>query len=561
MDGAGYIARFLEQHGPPVIFGVPGHSTSALYDALQDVSPPRVVIARHEEGAAFMADGFARLSTELGVVCASSGPGSTNLASGLLVAGADSTPLLVFTGQVPRERAGGVAFQEVGSRTGANITDVLRPLVKYTAQAANPAHLARLVPLAATIAKAGRPGPAHISIPVDLLKEEVPGEPRAPGVDGKMLPCAPPEAVEEAAELLTQSDDVVLIAGRGVVLSRAWKELQALAEHLGSPVVTTPQGRAAVPADHPLNAGHIGYSYAPRARALFDGERGTVLAVGTGLGHMATIGFEAALDKVVSLIHCDVDGGEIGRNFPTRLGLVGDAKAVLGDLLAAIRARSPEPMYKRSAEALSRLREALPPYPEPEKTESTAEPLLPQRAIAELNAALPPEGVVFGDSGENLAWLIQYFRPRTPTGYQVSLNMACMGWGVAAPIGAKLAVPERPVVAVTGDGCFMMNGLELATAVTDDVPVIWIVLNNGGYGFTEHSHKQQFERGLPKAFAPVDYVGLARSLGAVGTRITRPGELAARLPDFIASERPTVVDVAIDPNEIIPPIRSVTWGE
>jgi acetolactate synthase-1/2/3 large subunit len=354
-----------------------------------------------------------------------------------------------------------------------------------------------------------------------------------------------------AADALAAARFPVILAGSGVAASGGTEELLHLAEAFAMPVATTQRGKGALPEAHPLALGV--YGFAGHARALTAiGERADlVLAVGTSLGQLQTGNFTPALGRA-RLIQVDVDPGQIGRNYPVYQGLVGDAQIVLKELYfhvgRAIGGRLKEVVSQRQRE-LEQLMAERPRFQNGEALGSEASPVWPQRAVCEIQKSLPEETIAFWDSGAHAIWGIHYFQARRPQNFVFSSGFAAMGYSVAAAVGAKVARPDRPVVCVTGDGCFLMHGMEVATAVNHGVAVVWIVFNNGGMRMVEQGQKQLYGEAYSWQFTPVDFARLGRALGATGVRVTRPDQLAGAIGRALRAKKPTVIDVIVDPDQ------------
>jgi acetolactate synthase-1/2/3 large subunit len=363
------------------------------------------------------------------------------------------------------------------------------------------------------------------------------------------------EAVKRAAQLLIAAKRPVIIAGWGTVLSRADKELLELAELLDIPVATSPKAKGILSEMHPLSLGVLGFAGAPVAKEyVIKRDVDVLLAVGTSFNEFVTSGWDKRLLPMKSLIQVDIDCNEIGKNYYVNVGIAGDAATVLRELVFEIcRNKKSKRVEHGRRNEVEQLKTAL-----MAKTRKQNKPLYsPQRLITDLNDALPKSTLYFADNGNSMAWAIRYLRITEPYSFYVGLGFASMGFAVAAPIGAKLAAGDRPVVALVGDGSFLMNGMEVATAVNYNIPVIWVIMNNSMLGMVYHGRKLAgIPEGIPSGFKPVDYVKLAEGLGARGIRITKPGEINRELMDEIVSTGvPTVLDVIIDPEEV-PPIHS-----
>jgi acetolactate synthase-1/2/3 large subunit len=538
------LLDYLESEGVDHLFGIPGGPIMPLYEALYERGTIRPVLAKHEAGAVFMADGYARVSGRPGVCCTTTGPGATNALTGMAVSLADQVPVLLVTPQVPTHQFGTGAFQESGPE-GIDLVGLFRGVTKWSTMLPHPDRTGAVVRAALRAMRTGRPGPVHLNIPLDYFGRPAPAEPVQ--ACGRYRPSDQPvdrAAAREAAHLLRTARRPVVLAGSGVNSARAWGLLRTLAERLQAPVATTFRAKGALPEDHPLSLGVFGYSgHAGARERLLDPDTDVILVLGSGLGEVSSCGFDPRLGRK-RLIQVDVDPRAIGRNFPVAVGVTADAAAALLELLAELDGDE-APGARRPAAALPSLR---PPPPPP-----FAGTLKPQAILREIAAALPRDAMVFVDNGTIRAWCGQHLPARAPGSFFVNMGMASMGWATAAVIGGKLASPGRAAVALVGDAAFLMNGTELHTAVESKLPVTWVVLNNGGHGMIYHGERAQFAgKFRSSVFArPIDAAGMAEALGARAVRVREPGQLEAALarPPL---DGPLVLDVAADLHEAPP---------
>ena len=560
MNTAELLIDLLGHFGVKYIFGVPGGAiedlNTAIYHNKKGIMP---IVTKHEAGAAFMADGYARVSGRLGVCCSTAGPGASNLITGLASAHADQIPVLALTGQVATSVFGKGAIQESATE-GMDITDIFRHITKYSGMLITESRAQYMLQKAVRLAMTGPSGPVHLNLPTDLMKREI---------DRQRL-CAPEsesrlfgdERVREAARLLVAAKKPVIIAGWGVILSRAANELLELAQILQVPVATSPKAKGVFPESHPLSLGVLGFAGNPLAQEyIFDTEVDVMLGVGTSFSWRMTGGWDERLRPAEHLIHIDINPEKIGKNYCTSVGLVGDARMNLKELSKAIiEERSQQYARIRGngvADRIADLRKKQPP----EQTDfSTSGSLYhPRQLVHDVQRSFPADTIYFADIGTSMAWAIRHMTIDRPYSFYVALGFGSMGYAVAAPVGAKLAMPERPVVAMVGDGSFLMNGTEVATAVNYDIPVIWVVFNNAMLGMVYHGRKlfqTQVPDGLPSRFKRVDYAMVAEGLGARGIRLDKDNPLTPELAqEIILSKQPTVLDVWID-HEVVPPIHS-----
>jgi len=560
MNTAELMIELLAQVGVEYIFGVPGGAIEDLNTAIHHKQKSvRPIVTKHESGAAFMADGYARVSRKLGVCCATAGPGASNLITGLASSFADQIPVLALTGQVATSVFGKGAIQESGSE-GVNITNIFRNFTKYSGMLITENRAQYMLQKAVRLAMSGPTGPTHLNLPTDIMKRKV----------SRMQPCSfkmegrlfDEENVRRAAKYLVAAKRPVVIAGWGVVLSRAANELLELAQLLQIPVATSPKAKGVFPESHPLSLGVLGFAGSPAAKEyIVDGEVDVMLGVGTSFSEMMTSGWDDRLWPEDHLIHIDINPEKIGRNYCTSVGLVGDARMNLKELCKAIveeRSRQYSSVHGNSVmEGIAALRRKQQDIPEDFRCRENF--YHPQKLVLDIQRAFPTDTVYFADIGTSMAWAIRHMTVDRPYSFYVSLGFGSMGYAVAAPVGAKLAVPERPVVAMVGDGSFQMNGFEVATAVDNDIPVVWVVFNNAMLGMVHHGRrlfKTPLPDGLPARFKRLDFVRIAEGMGARGVRLDGANPLTPELAgDILAEGRPTVLDVWID-DEVVPPIHS-----
>jgi len=552
------LLRYLEGEGVEYIFGVPGLSLVPFFDATNKQDAIKLILSKHEEGAAFMADGYARISGKLGVCYATSGPGTTNLMTGVATAYVDNVPLLVITGQVPMSIYGKGTLQD-STKEGVDSVAMFDPITKYSTMMISKYKVPETIREALRIAFSGKKGPVHLSYPKDLMDAEI---------EDALLPSGryrvesnyfDRKLVIDATEKLVMAKKPAMLVGSGVVASDATMEVLELAELLNIPVATTPKAKGAFPEDHPLSLGILGFSGSPTAEEYLLGDIDVLFAVGTSLNQLTTFSWDPKLEPSDALIHINIDPSEIGKNYVADIGLVGDCRAVLDEISFRILRvlQKHDPKDERPIEDIITFKKSVGLFIDEEKMFSESVPIKPQALMRELQESLPDDAIVFVDSGNHLCWAIHYLQFKKPN-VIFALGLATMGYATAAAIGGKLAAPDRPVIAVVGDGCFLMNGMEVATAVSHDIPVIWIVQNNARLGLIyDLQHYSLGDKTVATEFKEVNCAKVAEGLGAQGYRIERPGELSEILPEAIERAVPTVIDVIIDPNEVPPVDRFV----
>ncbi len=558
VTAVGLLLEYLEAEGVDCIFGIPGGPLMPLYEAIFESGRIRPIITKHEEGAAFMADGYARVSGRLGVCCTTTGPGATNALTGLACAQRDSVPVMLLTAQIATAAFGKGAAQE-SSPLGIDIVDLYKAATKASVMLVSPEKMADMTRHLLRKCLSGRPGPVHFSLPADMMKRPVASDVWRPEHYRPQSELFDRRSVREAAQLLLRARRPAILAGYGVHLSRAYGELMVLAERLNIPVATTPRAKGVFPEDHPLSLGVFGMAGSPQADAvLLSDQTDLLLVIGTSLGETSTHAWDPRLGRDRALLQIDVDPGEIGKNYPVRAGLVGDAKRVLMEigfeLEREVQRMDPGPDLADRLPAVRQCKRAHPRCVDAAGMEDMAVPLKPQRVIAEMRRALPDDSILFVDIGNVMAWAIHYFEVRRPGAFFLNLGFGSMGHGVAAAIGGKLAAPHRPVAALVGDGAFAMNGMEVHTAVENDIPVIWVVLNNGGYGMVHLGETMQFKGKFNTALfkQPLDIAKMAEALGALAFKAERPGDVEKFVRMGLAANRPTVIDARTDVNAFPP---------
>jgi acetolactate synthase-1/2/3 large subunit len=533
--GAEIFIEALERQGVKDIFGLPGGAIIDIYDALYK-SSLRHILVRHEQGAAHAADGYARASGRPGVCFATSGPGATNLLTGIATAYMDSSPVVAFTGQVPTSLMGADAFQE------ADVFGLTLPITKYNFILKDAADTPMVVRRAFEIATSYRTGPVHVDLPKDVQRAEA--EPVFP--EGPLHPNTPPKPsinqVEEAVKLLTDAERPVIVAGGGVILSQASEELKTLAEMLAAPVATTLLGKGAIPETHPMCLGMIGMHGTRVAnRCVTDSD--VLLAVGMRFSDRST-GDLKHFAPGAKIIHLDVDPSEIGKNVRVDIPVVGDAKETFGLMIRRLGELALKP---RGTEWHERLEELRREYPPP-RDDYDEVPIKPPRVIKEIGGVLKPDDIVVTEVGQCEMWTAVHYKVRRPRTLICSGGLGTMGFGLPASIGAKVAKPEKVVIDVAGDGSFMMVCHELATAVENDIPVVVCILDNRYLGMVRQWQELFYEKRYSSTYLgeKTDFVKLAEAFGAGGAKVTRPGEIGPMLEEAIESERPYVLDVVVD---------------
>ncbi len=560
LTGSEIVTEMLVREGVPYAIGIPGHGNLGLIDALRRYQDRiKVIMPRHEQAAVHMADGYYRVTGEPLAVFTSIGAGASNTAIGLATAYVDSIPLLLLIGETHTYMRGVGVLQEIERQYWSDMPRMLYPTVKRAWHIDSAVQIQRAVGQAFNAMRTGRPGPTLVTLPMDVQADAV-DLPEAPEPRTRRphdRPAGDPAALAQAADLLIQAKRPVIVAGGGVILSEGWEALKAVAEHLGACVVTTMQGKSAFPEDHPLYAWHMG-SNATTCGNYMTAHADVLLAVGVRFADKAASSYKPGASFSIpptKLIHADIDPAEIGKNYPVEVGIVGDAKAILEGLLEALRARTAArdwtdaPYTREIAERVAGWWQQ-----NHELRHSDHTPVTMGRVITELRKGLPPEAVIFTSSGNIQAQVFQEMAFSQPRTYVSAGGFSTMGWSFPAAMGAKLALPGAPVLALVGDGDFLMTIQELATAVQYNIPVIVVVLNNVGWqairdlqviAYGEESvYSTMFEDG-DQPVTP-DITAIAKGFGAHAVRINCPDEVGPALKEALSLGKPSVIEVMVD---------------
>jgi acetolactate synthase-1/2/3 large subunit len=545
-------------------FGVPGSAVLPLFDELFNVRPDiTTILTKHEQTAGFMADGYARITGVPCVTAATVGPGAVNLAAGLHCAYQDSFPILALTANIATKQFGKGGVQEAtGWGRSLAHTEVFRPVTKWSVLVERADKLPEVAMRAFKIMLSGRRGPVHIDIPFDAQKGEVQFEAAPPAHYRSMSGVAgDPALVTRAAELLLQAQSPAILAGGGVLAADASPELIELAEMLVIPVATSAMGKSCFPEDHPLSLGVAGIYAQDVANDMLRKDKVDVLlAIGTIFHEVTTRGWSPEFGGR-KIIQIDVDPEEIGKNYPIEIGIQGDAKLVLRQLLDAIKVRlNKRASYKDAprVRAIEQAKKDFGFYSNPAMF-SDAVPIKPQRAIRELREFLERDAIVLADCGNNLAWTLGCFSNYIPRTFIADGGHTAMGFSAAAAMGVKLGAPNKQVVDVIGDGSFMMSNKEVGTARRYEIPVIWFVLDDGQLGMIKHTQKYLYDEhfiATDSAPSNPDYVKFADAFGVYGERVEQPAEIKGALKRALDSKLPAILDIITDPNEVHPKLKA-----
>lgn len=552
MLGAKAMVETLKQLKVEVMFGFPGGAIMPVYDELRD-SKIRHVLARHEQHAAHMADGYARVSKRQGVCIATSGPGSTNLITGIATAYMDSSPVVAFTGQVPTSMMGMGAFQET------DMVGLTTPITKWSYQIRNIKEIPAAIKAAFKIALTGRPGPVLIDLPRDVQtgmgEVDLASEWKLRGLNN--VPQPDPENVKEIALTLMEAERPVIIAGGGVKWARASNLLLKLAEMLPAPVATTFMGKSAFPEVHPLSLQCIGMHGNPAAHEVIQ-KADLIFVIGARFSDRTTCKMDE-FGQDAKIIHVDIDASEIGKNKEVDLSLVASADAALKEIIHAME-RLGKKVEKNAW--MRKVKEIKEKWEEVVGEESAIGKSEVAALFKALREATPSNTIVSTEVGQNQMWAEVFWRTIEPDTFITSGGLGTMGFGFPAAIGAKVARPDVPVIDIAGDGSFLMNENNLAVVATENIPVIVVIFNNRMLGMVAQWQRLFYNRryvGVQLSETP-DFVKLAEAYGVEGVRAETPEELRSAVARGIRENMPMVIDVPIHPEAdvlpFVPPGRS-----
>ncbi len=587
-DAADLIVEALAAMGVEYVFGVPGGAIEPLYNALARSARrggPQAIVARNEQGAAYMADGYARETGKLGVCIATSGPGATNLITGVACAYDNNVPLLVITGQPPIKNFGKGALQE-SSCTGINTMAMFRPCTRYNSLVSHSEQLPTKLFNALMQAQRAPSGPAHLSIPVDILREPLSDDLDSPDFAG-LLRRAPAlvdlPATRQLARLLFSAKQPVWVIGDGC--GEAANDLMQLVQLTDGTFITTPDGKGFANPRHPRFRGVFGFGGHGSAAELLQGQPDLVIALGTGFGEFNSGGWSGALLNS-RLVHVDDSDENLMRSPMARLHVRGHIKSVCEQLLSLLAPSQPG----QDAQVLPFLhpqvaRQAYDAMVDsPQAVRSNASPVKPQRLLATLGERCPPQTRFVADAGNSAAWAVHYLAPhdqrsgRMPGGaylpagqerrtrnsswLRVTMDFAPMGWAIGSAVGIAMANRRCPVVCLTGDGSYLMNGQEITVAAELGLSVLYVVLNDGALGMVKHGQRLAGAEPIGFQLPKVDFAAMARSMGIPGVVVTSPAELdALDFPALLSRGGPTLIDVRIDGEEMPPMnLRMKTLG-
>lgn len=549
MKGAEAIIRSLEEEGVKHIFGVPGGAIMEVYDVLYENKNIRHILMRHEQCAAHAAEGYARVSGQVGVCMATSGPGATNLVTGITDAHSDSVPIVALTGQVPVSLIGNDAFQE------ADIVGITMPITKHNFQITNPDDIPSSIKAAFKIASTRRQGPVLIDLPKDIQQAQLtkkfhyPADVELPGY--KVVKSGGhPQQLKEVAKFLMNAERPVIIAGGGIISSNAGKELFTIAESAGIPVATTLMGKGCFPEEHPLSLGMVGMHGRKAANHIIS-ESDVLFAIGVRFSDRVTANVKYFAPNA-RIIHADIDPSEIGKNLRVDIPIVGDAKLILQNLIKIM-----EKLKGTDKTAwdqkLREYKKAYAPFYDYDDV-----PIKQQRVMKEINEIIDNKTIITTEVGQCQMWAAHYLNIKNPRTFVSSGGLGTMGFGFPAAIGAKVAKPNFKVIDIGSEGSFLMTGQDLATCVVEDIPVVVVLLDNRYLGMVKQWQDLFYGKRRSHTYLgeSPDFVKYAEAFGAKGVRVEKPGEIKPALKEAAESGEPYIVDIIVDHDEhILPMVR------
>jgi len=535
------LIESLKKEGVEVMFGYPGGTVLPIFDALYDASI-RFILVRHEQGAAHAADGYARATGKVGVCLATSGPGATNLVTGIATAYMDSIPMVAITGQVKTFLIGNDAFQE------ADVTGITRPITKHNYLVKNIEDLSLIVKEAFHIASTGRPGPVLIDIPSDLQLAETEFDyPADVSIRGyKPTYMGHPGQIKKAAREIAKAKRPVIYAGGGVIISGASAELKVLAEKIQAPVTTTLLGLGSFPQTHELALGMLGMhgtAYANHAITESD----LVIAVGARFDDRVTGRLDAFAPNA-KVIHIDIDPSSVSKNVEVDIPIVGDARTILIELNKNISGKPDTALWLKQVHEWKKHH--------PLRYHDTGAKIKPQYVVEQIYEATKGDAIICTEVGQNQMWAAQFYKYTRPRSFISSGGLGTMGFGFPAAIGAKLGCPEKMVFDIAGDGSIQMNIQELATAVINHIPVKVAILNNGYLGMVRQWQQLFYKKRYSHTRLPhiPDFVKLAEAYGAVGIRVAKKHEVRPAIDKAIETDKVVFMDFIVEEEENVLPM-------
>lgn len=571
MKGADLITEHLVNNRIPYVFGICGHGNVGMLDSLYQAKDKITLVSpRHEQVAGHMADAYFRVKHEAVATLTSCGPGSANMVMPLAVALSDSSAILAITANVPTQQFNRSPFQEINRHYQADFVNVIRPVVKRSFQPTRVDMLPLALRQATTAMLSGRPGPVNIDVPFNVFQEEddVEVPPASPKL-GAQRSGASPDDITAALDMILAAKRPALFIGHGVTLAEASAELTTFARRLGIPVISSPNGFGCLDMTDPLALGFIGRNGAFQANQA-GRHADVVIAIGARFDDRSASSWLPGYSwnfPHSKLIHVDVDPEELGRNYPPDIGMLADARTFLRQILAELDRRKAQPqkaLGQWHAE-LSHWRAEWEAFTAP-NFDLHSTPIRPERIVADCQAVLPDNAILSCDVGVNHNWFMQFWKCKQPQTILNSWGFSGMGFGTAGALGAKLAAPDRPVVAIAGDGCFTMVPHVLCTAVEYNIAVVWVIWNNfawasirdiqmGMFGGREYG-TAFYEGPNGKPYNP-DFAAWARASGIDAITVTKSADFKGALEHAVKANKPFLLDVHVDPN--IRPPATGTW--
>ena len=556
---ANQLCRYLEGRGVEHIFGLCGHTNIAVLSALAESSIDFVNV-RHEQISSHAADGYARVTGKASVVLSHLSPGLTNAATGVANAALDCIPMVVIAGDIPSYYYGKHPHQEVNLHADGSQYEIYRPFVKRAWRVDTPELLPEIMEKAFQLAESGQPGPVLVNVPMDYFSAQVENslwEKQNANTKALKKPSIDDETAREIIQALLDAERPVIYAGGGVALARAWDELKEFVDHLQLPVAHSLMGKGCVPDDHPLVLGMTGFwgtSFTNKQTLNAD----WIIGLGSRFKEADCSSWYPEYtfnigEGATKLIHIDIESQEIGRNYPVEIGAVADLKAALKVLNRVAKEMKPEGVQRPElVQAIADFRAEF-KSKNTEMQKSDAFPMMPERILADLREAMPRDAYLTSDVGWNKNGVAQQFDIFEPGSILIPGGFATMGFGPGAAVGAQVAAPDRVVISLVGDGGFGQNPAVLATAAAENLPVIWVVMNNNAFGTIAGLQKAHYDLTYGTTFNKADdvleqtpdYAAIARAYGCVGVRPVSAAEFKPALEAAIASRKPTVIDIAM----------------
>lgn len=534
MKAARIVLEYLKGYGVKHIFGIPAGSVNALFDELYEMPEITPIVTKHEGAASYMAAAYAKYSDQLSVVIGCSGPGGTNLVTGAANAMREHLPVLFITGAVPVTTEGLNASQELDAEP------IFRSVTKYSVTVKDSKELLNQVVVATEIALSGVPGPVHIAIPIDIQHEQVQHHeiPNPP----KRNPIVPElDFIKMAAKELLSREKGYIFVGQGI--RNSVEHLLELAEMLDWPIVTTPQAKGYIPEDHPLLVGVFGFAgHEAASKLITEGDGEALLIIGSSLGETATNNYNDSLTKNRFTIQLDFDKTVFNRKYPIDLPVLGDIHLSLLFLIEELKNLGVERKVHRSVVDMDN------------RTVEKLDEYNTQNVLLTLQDSLPPTTRYTIDIGEFMSYVIHYMKVVDFDSFNINVHFGAMGSGIGSAIGSKLAEPERPVVCITGDGCFFMHGMEILTAKEYQLPILFVVMNNARLGMVYHGHSLQFKRTHPSfEQEPINISAMAAAMNIPSFRVSALEDLNQNVINSLLNlNGPAVLEVSLTDNNVPP---------